>query len=242
LLFVLGIWVKQLTGSAGAAGAVFLVFAVPALLAPATGLLFDRFPRRWVMVVNDLASAELISALLTVSDQRDIWLIYVVTFGYGVSGQVYQAARGDLVHSMLRVDRLGDANGLLGSLHQGLRVVGPLIGAALFVKLGSSAVVILDVGTLLISAVLLGLLGVSDLKHEPVIGVAPRLLHEMVAGPADRDARDRCGRGRPTHVPGRPHHAPAAPHARSAPRPGVNGVRGDHEHPPTQCRSGSALY
>jgi MFS family permease len=46
LLVVLGIYVKELTGSDTMAGVVFILLAVPSFFAPLTGLLVDRFPRR----------------------------------------------------------------------------------------------------------------------------------------------------------------------------------------------------
>ncbi len=41
-----GVWVKALTGSSGAAGLAFFFFFAPDLLAPMTGLIVDRLPRR----------------------------------------------------------------------------------------------------------------------------------------------------------------------------------------------------
>jgi len=57
LVIVLGIWVKNLTGSSGQAGLVFLLLAATGFLAPATGLLVDKFPRRSVLVINDTVTA-----------------------------------------------------------------------------------------------------------------------------------------------------------------------------------------
>lgn len=183
LLFVLGIWVKQLTGSDSAAGMVFLIFALPAFLAPLTGLLVDRFSRRRVLIVNDLLSAALILLLLTIAGRQDLWLLYAVTFGYGVSNQVYQAARGGLVHSAVSDAQLGAMNSLLGSLQQGMRVVGPLVGAGLFAAFGGPAVVIFDAATFLLSAVLLSVLRLGDLPQQPATtAAAPGLIHEMIAG------------------------------------------------------------
>lgn len=182
LLFVLGIWVKQLTGSDSAAGAVFLVFALPAFLAPLTGLLVDRFPRRSVLIANDLLSAALILSLLLVSGADQLWLLYVVTFGYGISNQVYQAARGGLAYAAVSAEQLGDINSLIGSLQQGMRVVGPLVGAALYAALGGPAVVLLDVATFLLSAVLLSVLRIDEASQQAADDATPNLLHEMAAG------------------------------------------------------------
>ncbi|HEY0637723.1 MAG TPA: MFS transporter [Pseudonocardiaceae bacterium] len=155
MVLMLSVWVVTLTGSPGAAGLVFVFLALPTLAAPFTGLLVDRFPRRRVLVVNDLASAALLLTLLTVDDGGDVWLLYVVALGYGCSGVVYRAARAGLVHSMVPQRLLGDVNGLFGSLNQGMRIVGPLAGATLFAFAGGQAVAVLDAATFVLSAMAL---------------------------------------------------------------------------------------
>lgn len=171
LVIALGIWVLSLTGSSGAAGVIFFLIALPALFAPFLGLLVDRFPRRKVLIWADLAAFVLVGSLVFVPE---VWLIYVVALGYGVSAQVYRAARGGLVHSMVPAEALGDVNSVFGALNQALRVVGPLAGAAVFAAFGGSAVAALDAVTYLASVVSLLLLrGVPDLvqpaEREPIV-------------------------------------------------------------------------
>jgi MFS family permease len=182
MIIVLGIWVKQLTGSNGAAGLIFMVLAIPGPLAPFTGLMVDRLSRRRVLIANDLLSALLVLGLLFVRDRGDVWIIYLVAFGYGLSFQVYRAARGGLVHSMLPSELLGDANGIFSALGQALRIIGPAIGAGLFGLFGGGAVATLDAATFVASAGVFVLLRrVPDLVRERP-EQPPRLLHELVAG------------------------------------------------------------
>lgn len=184
MIIVLSVWVMTLTGSPGAAGLIFVFLVTPTLAAPFTGLLVDRFPRRRVLIINDVASAALVGTLLTVDDRADVWLIYLVALGYGVSGQIYRAARGGLVHSMVPGELLGDFNGVFSSLNQSLRIVGPLAGAGLFAVAGGQAVAALDAITFLVSAVSYLLLrGVRDLPAgEPDEPGARRLVTELLAG------------------------------------------------------------
>lgn len=182
MTLVLGIWVKSLTGSNGAAGLVFLLLALPTVFAPFTGLLVDRFPRRTVLLVNDGCAALLIALLLLVHDKDQVWLIYLVTFGYGWSSQIYRAARGGLVHSMTSADLLGDVNALFSAVNQALRILGPLVGAAIFTVVGGAAVALLDVMTFVVSILSYLLLrGFSDLvrPENPPVG---QLRAELVAG------------------------------------------------------------
>jgi MFS family permease len=166
MIIVLGIWVKDLTGSSGAAGLVFLLPAAAALVAPAAGLVVDRFPRRRLLVVNDSVTGLVVGLLLLVHHSDQVWLIYLVAGVYGISGIVYRAARGGLLHSMVPDQRLGEVNGLFASLSQGMRIVGPLAGAAIYAAWGGGVVAVADMGTFAVSvASYLALRRFGDLKR-----------------------------------------------------------------------------
>ena len=168
MMIVLGIWVKNLTGSSGAAGLIFLLLGATQFLAPAVGLLVDRFPRRRLLVVNDTLTGTVVALLLFVHGKDDLWLIYLVTALYGTSGQVYRAARGGLLHSMVPDARLGETIGVLSSLSQGLKIAGPLVGAGIYAAWGPSVVVLADIGTFAFSvASYLALRQVRDLTAQP---------------------------------------------------------------------------
>ena len=68
LYLMAAVWVKDLTGSDGAAGVVFAVLGASTLLAPAMGHLVDRASRRTLMVVGNLIGAALVSTLLLLTD------------------------------------------------------------------------------------------------------------------------------------------------------------------------------
>ena len=159
MYLALAVWVKALTGSNAKAGLAILPFVLPSLFGPALGVYVDRFPRRRVMVATDLAAALALLPLLGVHDASDIWLIYVASFLLGIATVVYGAARAGLLVSMVPGEDLGDANGLLQSTNQAMRLLAPLVGAALFTLFGGPAVAALDAVTFVVSA--LFLLGVA---------------------------------------------------------------------------------
>jgi MFS family permease len=163
MFLALAVWVKALTGSSAKAGLAILPFVLPTLIGPALGVYVDRFPRRRTMIITDLAAAASVLPLLAVNDAADIWLIYLASFLIGLCTVVYQAARAGLIVSMLPEDQLGEANGLLQSTSQAMRLFAPLAGAALFAVVGGPAVALLDAVTFLVSAAFL--LGV----HAPAI-------------------------------------------------------------------------
>lgn len=162
MLLVLAMWAKELTGSNGVAGSVFAALAVPSLLAPLGGVLIDRFRRRTVMIVTDLATAAVVLLLLLVDGEEDLWLLYVVAFLYGASLVAFSSARSALLATMLADDQLGPANGALGTVREALRLVAPLGGAALYAGFGGPAVAVLDAATFLVSAAALLALQVDE--------------------------------------------------------------------------------
>jgi MFS family permease len=180
LVLVLGIWVKSLTGSSGLAGWTFVLYTVPAIIVPLAGPIIDRLPRRRVMIATDLVTMGVALSLLLVRDERTVWLIYVVAFLYGALQIVFFAARSGLLVSMLPAEELAEANGMLESLRNGLRIVGPLAGAGLFALWGGGAVAILDAAAFLISAGILTRIRAPDL--EPPEGPRENPLAELTAG------------------------------------------------------------
>lgn len=184
MIIVLGIWVKNLTGSSGAAGLIFLLLAATAFLAPATGLLVDRAPRRSVLVINDAVTALSIALLLLVHNRHDVWLIYVVAGVYGISGLIYRAARGGLLHSMVPDELLGEANGSFTSLSQGMKIIGPLVGAGIYAAWGGGVVAVADIGTFVFSiSSYLALRRVRDLVRRPAEAKHERRFgRELTAG------------------------------------------------------------
>ena len=175
MFLALAIWVKVLTGSNAKAGLAILPFVLPSLVGPALGVFVDRFPRKRIMIITDLAAAAALMPLLFVHDASDIWLIYVVSFLLGLATVVYEAARSGLLVSMLKEDDLGDANGLLQSTSQGMRLLAPLAGAALFSAFGGRSVALLDAATFVVSALFLLSVHAPAIEREGEHGFWPEL-------------------------------------------------------------------
>ena len=166
LLIVLGIWAKSLTGSNAAAGLVFFVFSLGRLAAPLGGLLADRVRRRPLMVAADVFTGTSVLLLLLVHDRSDLWLIYAVALLYSLGGSVFESARAALLRLVFPEERLPEANGLLQTITQGLRLVAPLAGAGLYAVIGGGAVAVFDAATFAVSAVTLTALHVHEQPPE----------------------------------------------------------------------------
>jgi MFS family permease len=179
MIIVFGIWMKTLTGSSSAAGLVFFVFALASLAAPLGGLVVDRLPKRRLMIVTHVALAGVVCLLLFVHDRGDVWLLYAVTALYGLGGDIFGSARSAMLKSMLPDELLGDANGALQSVREGLRLVAPLAGAGIYAAFGGPVVALVDAGTFLASAATLVAL---RFREPPPAPKEHRFLRELSAG------------------------------------------------------------
>jgi MFS family permease len=179
MLLVFAIWVKRLTDSNGAAGLVILFIAVPHALGPLGGWLVDRFRHRPFLVVVNLASALTLLPLLAVKDASDIWIIYTVAVLYGISSVSIVGALNGLLKEILPVEALATANGALQTVKEGLRLGGPLAGAALFAAFGGATVAAIDAVTFVVAAFATGRMGV---REEPRQRAAARWWSEITAG------------------------------------------------------------
>jgi MFS family permease len=178
LSLAMGIWVKTLTRSNGAAGLVFFFFAAASLFAPAAGLLVDRLRRRSVLIVTNALTAGAVLLLLFVHDAGDVWLVDAVMFGYGLSYTVLGPAQSALLTVMLPSELLADANGALRTAQESLRLVGPLVGAGLFAAVGAHPIAIIDAATFAVPIVSLLALRIV----EPPPPAAERWRAQTVAG------------------------------------------------------------
>jgi Na+/melibiose symporter-like transporter len=163
LWLALGIWAKTITGSNAAAGLVFFAFLAPSLLAPLAGVVVDRVRRRPLLITVNLASAAIVSSLVLVRGSGSVWIIYAVTLLYGASYTLLGSGQSALLPTLVPDDAdLGDANGVLQTLRQIMRLFAPLVGAGLFAWLGGGAVALLDAGTFVVAALALVTISVRE--------------------------------------------------------------------------------
>ncbi|WP_446211268.1 MFS transporter [Micromonospora sp. IBSANI012] len=162
LLLALAIWVKDLTGSDGLAGATIFAIIAPMTLAPLVGWVVDRYRRRPFFVAANLGTAMLLTPLFAVRDRADVWIIYVVAALYGLSYLTLSATLSGLIRQLVPSELLADANGALQTVRQGLRLGGPLAGAALYAAVGGWLLATLAMVGFVTAAAVVGLLRVAE--------------------------------------------------------------------------------
>jgi MFS family permease len=196
LWLAMAIWVKILTHSNSEAGFTIFAFISGLLSAPLSGLLADRVRRRPLLIWANIGSAALVCLLLLAQHRGEVWLIYAVLFGYGVLNGLIMVAQTAFLVVLVPDDLLAEANTVLQTAEQGLRLITPLIGAGLLAWVGPDPIILVDVGTFLLAALALMALRVREQAPERTeeswnsefvagmrhIGRTPALRRLLIAG------------------------------------------------------------
>lgn len=148
--FALVWWLTQLTGSATVLATATLVALLPEILiSPIAGAYVDRWDRRMVIIISDVAVAisSLWLAYLFWIDAAEVWHIYLIMFTRSVAGSFQAPAFLASTSLMVPKEHLTRVAGLNQILQGGLSIAGPPLGAFLMGLLSISAIMMIDVGT-----------------------------------------------------------------------------------------------
>jgi predicted MFS family arabinose efflux permease len=144
---VLGALAYDLTRSPAFVGVLLFAQLGPLLLfSLAGGLLADAFDRRRLLVTVSVLQGLLSLALAWVARSADpslvtlVAIVFLIGMGQAVFGPTYSA----LLPSLVGRDDLAGAISLNSAQMNGSRVVGPIIGAAVFSRVGASWVFVIN--------------------------------------------------------------------------------------------------
>jgi MFS family permease len=179
MLLVLSMWVKTVTGSSAQAGLTFLFLAIPSFFAPLMGIGIDRVRRKPLLVWGHVASGVMVLPLVLVHGAGQVWIIWAVAAGYGVSFIALPAALNGLLKELMPDEVLVDANASLQTTKESFRLFGPLVGALLFTWLGGWAVALLDAASFFVAALVISTL---TLTEEPPEVEESHFWAQMTAG------------------------------------------------------------
>lgn len=155
LWIALPFYVYEQTGSALATGAMFIVNNLPTLLfGSLAGVFVDRWDRRRIMIGTDLLRALLLLFLLLARSSQTIWLVYPTAFLISFMAQFFRPAKQAIIPSLVKQEHLLSAN-TLNSIGGDLAMLaGPALGGLLFGWFGFTGVVLIDLASFLLSALL----------------------------------------------------------------------------------------
>jgi MFS family permease len=184
--FALTIWAFQVTGEATALALVgFFSFAPVVLFSPIAGALVDRWNRKLVMILSDLAAglSTIIILLLYVNGRLEIWHLYVAGAFAGAFEAFQFPAFSAAMSMMVPKAQYGRANGMVSLAEPVVMIGAPVLAGILLTMIGIGGVMLIDVVTFLfaVAAVLLvtvpqpaqsaeGMIAASGLWKESIYG------------------------------------------------------------------------
>ncbi len=159
-VFGLTIWMYQRTQSATAMGLVQIFSITPfVLMSPFAGVLVDRYNRRLMMMVSDLAAGlgTILTLVLYWLGQLEPWHLYMAAALNGVGNAFQWPAYSAAISTMVPKSQYGRANGMMTLVETGPGVVAPILAGALLPLIGLTGIMLIDIFsfTLAISTLLL---------------------------------------------------------------------------------------
>ena len=192
LFIALPFFVYERTGSVLATGAMFAAETLPRLLfGSVAGVFVDRWDRKRTMVFADLSRAVVLLPLLVVAAGGPLALVYAVAFVEASVSMFFLPAKSAIIPNLVAERDLTAANSLDSLSEEVPSLIGPILGGALLGVVGLSGLVLLDIATYLVSALLISLISVPtaaqegdepDVTPEVAVSAWANALKEWLAG------------------------------------------------------------
>ena len=147
-------------------GLQFLPFL---LLAPWTGVIADRFPKRRLLAATQtaLALSSLALGVVAVAGQAELWMVYVAALWTGVATAFDNPARQTFVSEMVPRDRLTNAVSLNSASFNAGRLVGPGVAGLTIAAFGTGWTLIINTFTFVAVLIALGSMRRGELRPAP---------------------------------------------------------------------------
>jgi MFS family permease len=147
-------------------GLQFLPFV---LLAPWTGTIADRFPKRRILLLTQalLAVDSLVLGVLVVTGAAQLWHVYVLAFLMGVIAAVDNPARQAFVSEMVPHDKIANAVALNSASFNGGRLIGPGVAGLVIAWWGTGPALLLNTASFLFVLAALLAMRPAELRPAP---------------------------------------------------------------------------
>ncbi|UCB61582.1 MAG: MFS transporter [Candidatus Bathyarchaeota archaeon] len=153
--FALAYWAYITTGTATALALVgFFAFAPTMLISPVAGALVDRWNRKLMMMLSDLAaiSSTAVVLLLYTTGNLQIWHLYITGAFASVFGAFQFPAYSAAVTTMVSKKQYGRASGMLSTAQFASGIFAPILAAALIITpIGIGGILTIDILTFLVA-------------------------------------------------------------------------------------------
>jgi MFS family permease len=170
----LGWLVLHLSHNSGfAIGLVIALQFIPTLLFGVWGgVIADRFDKRSVLLCTQVAMAT-VAVLLAVVDLSNVvqlWMLYVIIFGFGMALAVDNPTRQSFVPELVPPHELPNAIGLSSAIFQVARILGPALGGVLIVAVGTGVCFVLNAVSFVFIVAALLMMRTGELHRDAPLG------------------------------------------------------------------------
>lgn len=156
--------------SATALGIVTGLQFLPMLvLAPWTGSVIDRVPKRALLMISQamLGLAALVGGVLVVTGTAELWHFYLIALATGLATAFDNPARQSFVSEMVPMDRLANAVALNSASFNFGRLAGPGVAGVVIAAVGSGPALLVNAASFGAVIVALTLMRGSELSPAP---------------------------------------------------------------------------
>ena len=163
--FAMTIYMYQQTKSATAMAFVQVAYITPFLImSPIAGVMVDRYNRKLMMMISDIAgaTASLGLLLLYATGHLQYWHIYVTSAVAGIGTTFQWPAYSAAISVMLPKEQYGRANGMMSLIEAGPGVISPFLAGALIPLIQIGGILLLDTITFWLSILALAVVFVPQ--------------------------------------------------------------------------------
>lgn len=128
--FGLSLWMYRQTESATAMGLMQVAYITPfLLLSPIAGVMVDRYNRKLMMMVSDLAAVVGTTFILAMyaTGHLQFWHLYIAAVLNGLGNTFQWPAYSAAISTMVPKEQYGRANGLMSLVEAGPGIIAPLL-------------------------------------------------------------------------------------------------------------------
>lgn len=183
-MMIMPLYIIDIGGTGGTIGLLgFFSFLPTLIIYPFAGVLGDRLNRKSIMVVTDLISAGVILILTGMAYLGRVNITLLLVVGVIISllnGLFEPATRGMLPH-LVDKEELTSANAAVASIRSVSIMLGPVIGAALYSKLGITIVFLVNGISFLLSGISEMMIQYQHKKIDAVWGISA-IFKDLSAG------------------------------------------------------------
>ena len=174
----------ELTGSPAIASLLLVVqTGAFALASPIAGVLADRYDRRRLMVIADLARVPVALAFLLARDPDTLWIAFVAAALLSLGAAVFEPTSSASLPNLVEEGELPEANVLIGAAWGTMLAVGAALGGLVAATLGRDVAFAVNAASFAVSALLI--VGIRRSFRAPAHAASADATHRGLAGVAE---------------------------------------------------------